>query len=101
MDLQTLPPILARAAQVKSELEQTKALRSKLDTKDNDIKELRMLLKIKQEEIGELNIRKDIAEKKLANSDGKLASAVRDYELTVQKLQVLDRLVYVLTCTCE
>ena len=47
-----------------------------------------MLVKIKQEEIGELTIRKDIAEKKVANSDTKLANTIRDYEQTVQKLQV-------------
>ena len=84
-------PILARAALVKKELEQTKALRSKLDTKDGDIRELKILVKIKQEEIGELTIRKDIAEKKVANSDTKLANTIRDYEQTVQKLQVRAR----------
>lgn len=47
-----------------------------------------MLLKAKQEEIGELSIRKDIAEKKLANSDSKLTNTIRDYELSIQKLQV-------------
>ncbi len=77
-----------RASQVKKELEQTKALESKLEAKDNDIKELRLLLKLKQEEIGELNIRKDIAEKKIATNDDKLTNVIRDYELSLQKLQV-------------
>lgn len=81
--------MLVRAAFVKKELEQTKALQMKLNTKDNDIKELKILLKSKQEEIGELNIRKDIAEKKLANSDSKLTNVIRDYEFSIQKLQVL------------
>ena len=83
------PPILLRAAQVKNELEQAKALKQKLDAKDNDIKELKMALRNKQEEIGELTIRKDIAEKKLANSDSKFANTVRDYEMNIQKLQVI------------
>lgn len=73
---------------MKKELEQTKTLKSKLDAKDSDIRELKILVKIKQEEIGELTIRKDIAEKKVANNDAKLANTVRDYEQTVQKLQV-------------
>lgn len=86
--LQPIPPILTRAAQVKKELEQIKTLQMKLEAKDNDIKELKTLLKTKHEEIGELNIRKDLAEKKQANSDNKLATVIRDYELSVQKLQV-------------
>lgn len=85
---QTVSPILVRAAKVKSELEQTKALREKLDSKDSDIKELKIALRSKQEEIGDLTIRKDIAEKKLANSDNKIANTIRDYELNIQKLQV-------------
>lgn len=79
---------MLRATQVKKELEQIKILQSKLESRENDVKELRMLLKTKQEEIGELNIRKDIAEKKLATSDTKLTNITRDYELSLQKLQV-------------
>ncbi|XP_065221310.1 dynactin subunit 1-like isoform X2 [Planococcus citri] len=86
-DKATPPPILLRAAQVKNELEQAKALKQKLDSKDNDIKELKMALRNKQEEIGELTIRKDIAEKKLTNSDSKFSNTVRDYEMNIQKLQ--------------
>lgn len=85
---------MLRAAQVKKELEQIKILQSKLESKENDVKELRMLLKNKQEEISELNIRKDIAEKKLATSDTKLTNITRDYELSLQKLQVSKRLYF-------
>lgn len=86
--MQVIPPIILRATQVKKELEQIKLLQSKLESRENDVKELRMLLKTKQEEIGELNIRKDITEKKLGTADTKLTNITRDYELSLQKLQV-------------
>jgi hypothetical protein len=43
--------------------------------------ELRIALKLKQEEMSEITIRKELAEKKLGNVN-------KDYELTIEKLQV-------------
>jgi len=40
-----------------------------------------MALRLKQEEIGELNVRKDLAEKKLATT-------IHESEISVEKLQV-------------
>lgn len=48
--------------------------------KESDIKELRRVLKEKQEQYSEMNIRKELAEKKLGNVN-------KDYELTIEKLQ--------------
>lgn len=79
--LQITPPIMVRAKQTKEELGNTKVLRTKIEALDADIRELKMTLRAKQEEIGELSVRKELAEKKLAN-------AVRDNEFNTQKLQV-------------
>lgn len=48
--------------------------------KESDIKELRRVLKEKQQQYSEMNIRKELAEKKLGNVN-------KDYELTIEKLQ--------------
>lgn len=44
-------------------------------------KELKISLKLKQEEMSEVTVRKEMAEKKLGNVN-------KDYELTIEKLQV-------------
>ncbi|CAH0395302.1 unnamed protein product [Bemisia tabaci] len=78
--IEITPPIMVRAKQTKEELGNTKVLRTKIEALDADIRELKMTLRAKQEEIGELSVRKELAEKKLAN-------AVRDNEFNTQKLQ--------------
>lgn len=65
---------------VRKELEQTKTLTNKLESKETDIKELCKALKEKQEHLSEMTIRKELAEKKLGNVN-------KDYELTIEKLQ--------------
>lgn len=65
---------------MKKELEETKNLTHKLESKEADIKEIRKALKLKQEEYSEMTIRKELAEKKLGNVN-------KDYELTIEKLQ--------------
>lgn len=76
----TIPPIHTRAEVVRKELEQTKTLTNKLESKETDIKELCKALKEKQEQFSEMTIRKELAEKKLGNVN-------KDYELTIEKLQ--------------
>ncbi|XP_025206308.1 dynactin subunit 1 isoform X2 [Melanaphis sacchari] len=75
-----IPPITERAKQIKSELEETKALRNTIKSKENDILELKMALRSKQEEIGELNVRKELAEKKLSTT-------IHESEISIEKLQ--------------
>ncbi|XP_015375874.1 PREDICTED: dynactin subunit 1 isoform X2 [Diuraphis noxia] len=75
-----IPPITERAKQIKSELEETKALRNTIKSKENDILELKMALRSKQEEIGELNVRKELAEKKLSTT-------IHESEMSIEKLQ--------------
>lgn len=69
-----------RAEVVRKELEQTKTLTNKLESKETDIKELYKTLKEKQEQLSEMTIRKEMAEKKLGNVN-------KDYEVTIEKLQ--------------
>lgn len=74
-------PITLRAQKVKSELEETKALRSRLETREVDIRELKMALRDKQEELGEMAVRREFAEKRITN-------LTKEHELQIEKLQV-------------
>ena len=55
-------------------------MKHKLEKKDTDIKEMKILLRTKGEEMSEMQIRKDKAEKKLLD-------ATRDTEMMREKLQ--------------
>ncbi|CAG0917339.1 unnamed protein product [Notodromas monacha] len=58
-------PLELRAVMIKEEMKDAENLRTKLEMRDQDIKDLKKLLKQKQEEMSELAIRRDMAEKKL------------------------------------
>lgn len=60
------PPITMRAQIVKKQLEETKTLTATLENRDAEIRQLKMNLKMKQNELSEMQIRKDLAEKKLS-----------------------------------
>ena len=55
-------------------------MKQRLEKKDSDIKELKLVLRTKAEELSEMQIRKDKAEKKLLDSS-------KDSELMREKLQ--------------
>ncbi|XP_052745853.1 dynactin subunit 1 isoform X3 [Bicyclus anynana] len=74
------PPIVVRAQLVKKQLEETKTLTIRLENKEADIKELRKALKAKQEELSEMQIRRELGERKLV-------AAARDADLRAQQLQ--------------
>lgn len=59
-------PILSRAHIVKKQLEETKTLTATLENRDAEIRQLKMNLKMKQDELSEMQIRRDLAEKKLS-----------------------------------
>ncbi|KAG6460713.1 hypothetical protein O3G_MSEX012154 [Manduca sexta] len=69
-----------RVRLVKKQLEETKTLTIKLENKEADIKELRKALKAKQEELSEMQIRRELGERKLS-------AAARDHELRAEQLQ--------------
>jgi dynactin 1 len=62
----TKPPITMRAQIVKKHLEETKTLTATLENRDAEIRQLKMNMKMKQNELSEMQIRKDLAEKKLS-----------------------------------
>lgn len=62
----THPPIIQRAQIVKKQLEETKTLTATLENRDAEIRQLKMSMKMKQNELSEMQIRKDLAEKKLS-----------------------------------
>ncbi|CAH2987621.1 unnamed protein product [Chilo suppressalis] len=74
------PPVVIRAQLVKKQLDETKTLTIKLENKEADIKELRKALKAKQEELSEMQIRRELGERKLT-------AAARDSELRAEQLQ--------------
>ncbi|KAM3956837.1 dynactin subunit 1 [Aphomia sociella] len=74
------PPVVLRAQLVKKQLEETKTLTIKLENKEADIKELRKAFKAKQEELSEMQIRRELGERKLTAS-------ARDAELKAEQLQ--------------
>ncbi|BES89489.1 dynactin [Nesidiocoris tenuis] len=70
------PPLVVRARKVKEELNQMATVRRKLESKEEDLREMKLTLRAKQEELAEMVLRKDIAEKKM-----------KDLELTVETLK--------------
>ncbi|CAH2062374.1 unnamed protein product, partial [Iphiclides podalirius] len=75
-----VPPVVLRAQLVKKQLEETKTLTIKLENKEADIKELKKALKAKHEELSEMQIRRELGERKLS-------SAAHASELRAQQLQ--------------
>lgn len=75
-----IPPVVVRSETYKSELKEAEAIKYKLENKDMDIRDLKRLAKAKTEEMSEMQVRKDKAEKRLADAN-------RDAELMREKLQ--------------
>ena len=74
------PPVFVRSEIFKNDIKEAENLKYKIENKDLDIKELKKLLKMKTEEMSEMQVRKDKAEKRLAD-------ASRESELMREKLQ--------------
>merc|ERR1739844_330810 len=72
--------VYLRSEIFKNEIKEAESMKYKLENKDLDIKEMRKTMKMKSDEMSELQIRKDKAEKKLADAN-------RDAELMREKLQ--------------
>lgn len=83
-------PIILRAQTIKKQLEQKNVLAATLENREADIKQLKLAAKMKQNELSEMQIRKDLAEKKLSVLQGEYDHAVewkQKYEETLQLLQ--------------
>ncbi|OUC41004.1 DEAD/DEAH box helicase, partial [Trichinella nativa] len=88
---QQFPPILERAHIRKENIAECERLKKEIEKKDRDIMEIKRALKLKAEEISEMHVRKEIAEKRLADSgkegdervvrlQNKLAEVQHDYK---------------------
>lgn len=77
---QPTPPIVLRSQIIKKQLEETKMLTAKLENKEAEIRELKKAAKARQDELSEMQIRKDLAEKKLGTFN-------KDSEIQIEKLQ--------------
>lgn len=77
---QTVAPVYLRSEIFKNEIKEAEMMKYKLENKDLDIKEMKKTLKMKSDEMSELQVRKDKAEKKLADAN-------REAELMREKLQ--------------
>lgn len=76
----TVAPIVQRAQFVKKQLEETKTLTATLENREAEIRQLKLSAKLKLNELSEMQIRKDLAEKKLSVLQ-------HDYDMNVEKLQ--------------
>ncbi|XP_060076603.1 dynactin subunit 1-like isoform X2 [Ylistrum balloti] len=79
-DKQPPQPVVTRANTVRSQIADIETMKFKLESKEDDIKELKKLIKMKQEEFSEQQVRMNLVEKKLDN-------ATRDGDERVEKMQ--------------
>lgn len=84
------PPILMRAQMVKKQLEETKTLTATLENREAEIRQLKLNSKLKQNELSEMQIRKDLAEKKLSvlqqDHESNFTKLQKEYDEVVAKL---------------
>ncbi|XP_017135220.1 dynactin subunit 1 [Drosophila miranda] len=88
-------PIIQRAQLIKKQLEQKNVLSATLENREADIKQLKLAAKMKQNELSEMQIRKDLAEKKLSVLQNEYEHAVdkwkHQYEETRQQLSLKEK----------
>ncbi|XP_076437452.1 dynactin subunit 1-like isoform X2 [Babylonia areolata] len=68
-DKKTLAPVRLRGEAMRSHFGDVEVMKGKLDAKDDEMKEIKRLLKIKQEEVSEQQVRVGLIEKKLENAN--------------------------------
>lgn len=88
------PPISLRAQLVKKQMEETKALKAQLENREADIKQLKIDAKTKLQELSEMQIRKDLAEKKVSvlqlDVERKTEILAREREEHAEQLKMYD-----------
>ncbi|XP_058824296.1 dynactin subunit 1 isoform X4 [Topomyia yanbarensis] len=84
-------PIILRAQAVKKQLEETKTLTATLENREAEIRQLKLAAKLKQNELSEMQIRKDLAEKKLSvlqqDHEANAARLQKQYDEVCQRLK--------------
>lgn len=90
-DEKKIAPIVLRAQFVKKQLEETKTLTATLENREAEIRQLKLAAKAKQDELSEMQIRKDLAEKKLSvlqqDHESNTIKLQRQYDEVVQQLK--------------
>lgn len=71
---------MQRAQNIKAELKDSEHIKYKLESREQDLRDLRLLMKQKNEELSEMMVRRDLAEKKLVN-------ATKESNATTERLQ--------------
>ncbi|KAH8379687.1 hypothetical protein KR009_006503 [Drosophila setifemur] len=88
-------PITQRAQLIKKQLEQKNVLAATLENREADIKQHKLAAKMKQNELSEMQIRKDLAEKKLSVLQNEYEHAVakwkQQYDETHQRLMLKEK----------
>ncbi|XP_053407314.1 dynactin subunit 1-like isoform X3 [Mercenaria mercenaria] len=80
VDKKPAPPVVLRASSVKSQIADIEAIKFKMETKEEQIMDLKRHLKLKQEELSEQQVRIGLVEKKLE-------TASRDADEKVDNIQ--------------
>lgn len=78
-------PINQRAQLIKKQLEQKNVLAATLENREADIKQLKLSAKMKLNELSEMQIRKDLAEKKLSVLQAEYEHAVNKWKLQYEE----------------
>ncbi|KAH8370980.1 hypothetical protein KR093_005867 [Drosophila rubida] len=78
-------PINQRAQLIKKQLEQKNVLAATLENREADIKQLKLAAKMKLNELSEMQIRKDLAEKKLSVLQSEYEHAVNKWKLQYEE----------------
>lgn len=78
-------PITQRAQLIKKQLEQKNVLAATLENREADVKQLKVAAKMKQNELSEMQIRKDLAEKKLSVLQNEYEHAVDKWKQKYEK----------------
>lgn len=86
-DKKTQPPIYERANIVKSRIADIESMKNKLDKKEDDIKDLKMQLKLKQETLSQQQLKVKVAEKKLETATKEFEDEGKKLKIQVEDLQ--------------
>lgn len=88
-------PIILRAQAVKKQLEETKTLTATLENREAEIRQLKLAAKLKQNELSEMQIRKDLAEKKLSvlqqDHETNTARLQKQHDEICQRLKIKEK----------
>lgn len=81
-------PIVLIAEQLKNLLNESDAIRGRLELKDEELLEVKKMLKLKHDELSELNIRLSLNEKKIESLQKELDEKVNKHKQTLEEARM-------------